>query len=863
MVDIVRPEYGTSWAKSGEKIIPETVKIELGWVQEMMPFQYENWLQNRQDEAISYMLQKGIPEYLPTQEYIANKSVVLHQGAIYMATQTVTGVAPNVQASWKRISSVSNNDGVISVSGGGTGATTAEQARLNLGLGSAALLDASLVVQKDVNGNFTAGTITASLNGVAASAMKLSSSRSITLTGAVTSTAAMFDGSSNITIVTTSVNASNISGQIPLSNLGSVVAKTSEKGSAVLPAGPSSDRDSSPNEGYIRFNTGLKLPEFWNGTAWIAQNGTDLAGMIGTGPAQVSTNTMLDARNVNGAKITGQVPAASLEAAVIKTSPTGSAMLPFGSTGQRDSSPAFGYVRGNSSTSGLEWYNGSKWNTITDSASGEVSSNATRLKAILDLGQKDPYLLIQGDSTGNEDWEFFFLTVQKLCAMYPTHTVYYRTWNPDTKVWDARTLQTGTTSRVLRIYNGSVPGATPSYWQGVNKDYAYDGFQFDMIIVNYGLNVTTSSIIQKSSLASCLYTLRSEQPDAEILVNIQCPDYTNPDMLSRSQMRSDTQRQVIGEFGVASVDVFNKFSELVNGSSVESWYSDKIHPNPAGQLEWSNLLLPRMLRTTSFQKTADFRPTLIPNGNFTRWYAGYPVWWTWSTSNTVFKETSIFETSGFSVKVNGTGANTGLLFVQAGDAIRSMQHMPQIVFAARVRTTGSTHKPGTLWFSTGSSATGDYREYTGDDNGWQGVGSGRWKWVFLVLPREVFLHKDYARFGIMSGQAGESVLIDRVICGGSVMIADSNITDGYSSMYEHSDGTFDVPANSTVNRQIGNEFRPGLQLGASVEVTGPVIPSGVIVQARMIDMITLRISFINTTSASVTIPAGQWQVLVK
>ena len=121
--------------------------------------------------------------------------------------------------------------------------------------------------------------------------------------------------------------------------------------------------------------------------------------------------------------------------------------------------------------------------------------------------QKDPYLLLQGDSTGNEDWEFFFLTVQKLCADYPTHTVYYRTWNTTTLTWEGRTLQTGTSARVLRIYNGSVPGATPAYWQGTLKDYAYDGFQFDMVIVNYGLNVSTDAIIQKSSLSAYLYTL--------------------------------------------------------------------------------------------------------------------------------------------------------------------------------------------------------------------------------------------------------------------------------------------------------------------------------------------------------------------
>lgn len=63
---------------------------------------------------------------------------------------------------------------------GGTTATTAANARTNLGLGSAAVLDASPlsnpneVVQRDGSGNFTAGTITAGLAGTAATSTNTS-----------------------------------------------------------------------------------------------------------------------------------------------------------------------------------------------------------------------------------------------------------------------------------------------------------------------------------------------------------------------------------------------------------------------------------------------------------------------------------------------------------------------------------------------------------------------------------------------------------------------------------------------------------------------------------------------------------------
>ena len=58
------------------------------------------------------------------------------------------------------------------------------------------------IVQRDQNGNFSAGTITANLNGNAATQSKLATQRTITLSGDV-SGSQNFDGSSNITITQT------------------------------------------------------------------------------------------------------------------------------------------------------------------------------------------------------------------------------------------------------------------------------------------------------------------------------------------------------------------------------------------------------------------------------------------------------------------------------------------------------------------------------------------------------------------------------------------------------------------------------------------------------------------------------------
>lgn len=305
MADLIRPNYGSAWATTGEKVAPDAGKFALGWVQEMMPYQYENYLQARQDDAILYLLQKGIAEYSPTQEYIANKSLVLYNSAVYIATQTVTGVLPTVSTSWKRVSTISDNLGIVSVSGGGTGATTAIQARNNLGLGTAATLDSSFVVQKDVNGDFTANVITASLAGNASTSDRWKTARTIQLIGGASSAAASVDGSSNVSISVTSLDATTLTGTVPTNSLVNAVVKTSPTGVAKLPKGTTAQRPSSGTEefGDFRANETTGLLEYWNGAAWVSpsQYAADLvvlkAGSVMTGDLTVPS--------LNGGQLAG------------------------------------------------------------------------------------------------------------------------------------------------------------------------------------------------------------------------------------------------------------------------------------------------------------------------------------------------------------------------------------------------------------------------------------------------------------------------------------------------------------------------------------------------------------------------------
>ena len=59
-------------------------------------------------------------------------------------------------------------------------------------------------------------------------------------------------------------------------------------------------------------------------------------------------------------------------AVVAKTSATGSAVIPTGTTGQQDGSPAAGYLRFNTTDTSFEGYDGSAWGSIGGGATSDA-----------------------------------------------------------------------------------------------------------------------------------------------------------------------------------------------------------------------------------------------------------------------------------------------------------------------------------------------------------------------------------------------------------------------------------------------------------------------------------------------------------
>jgi hypothetical protein len=145
-------------------------------------------------------------------------------------------------------------------------------------------------VNDDIDGRVTKSFVDA-LNVNAATANQLTTARDIQLSGNVTGTAS-FDGSANINITTTVVDNShnhtiaNVTGL--QSALDNKVSLTSSTGSAIIPVGTESERDSSPIAGLFRFNSDTSKFEGYDGTEW-----GEIAGS-GVGGSTISSDTVID-----------------------------------------------------------------------------------------------------------------------------------------------------------------------------------------------------------------------------------------------------------------------------------------------------------------------------------------------------------------------------------------------------------------------------------------------------------------------------------------------------------------------------------------------------------------------------------------
>ncbi|AIW01779.1 tail fiber protein [Pseudomonas phage vB_PaeM_PS24] len=105
MANINKISMNLIWGVSGDITAPGPEKMNKGWEVEVVPRQWLNYLQNRLDTNVAYLLQKGLPEWDSETEYQANTSYVQRNGVVYKASRTNTNSKPGTTAgntNWNR-----------------------------------------------------------------------------------------------------------------------------------------------------------------------------------------------------------------------------------------------------------------------------------------------------------------------------------------------------------------------------------------------------------------------------------------------------------------------------------------------------------------------------------------------------------------------------------------------------------------------------------------------------------------------------------------------------------------------------------------------------------------------------------------
>jgi hypothetical protein len=123
---------------------------------------------------------------------------------------------------------------------------------------------------------------------------------------------------------------------------------------------PSLDNDGNALvTGALYFSTAENVMKVYNGSSWLVAFATGLASSIDFTPVG----------NISSTNVQAAI-AEVYDENVSKTGDTGSAVLPSGTTAQRDGSPLAGYLRWNSTEGAAEVYDGTAWTSVGGAGGG-------------------------------------------------------------------------------------------------------------------------------------------------------------------------------------------------------------------------------------------------------------------------------------------------------------------------------------------------------------------------------------------------------------------------------------------------------------------------------------------------------------
>ena len=389
-MDLIKYDMTDIWAVAGDVVAPDSTKIRAGWGVEVVPRQWWNWFENRQDNNLAYLLQKGIPEWDATTEYIINKSYVQRNGVVYKATATSTNSDPVALTSWvkafvdstpyleaiKALAVTPNTQSYIDGTGVAQNAASSDFGR-QIGNVVDAAAARTLIAAQVAHANLTG---LSSVSGSANNLPYFTGSGNMAVTTFTGFARSLLDDSDAAAMRTTlgvysttesdNTLSSGLSTRQPLAtnltNLAALAITSNTipfyNGSSVLGLTPVTTfgrgflnlTDALAARSYIAADDASNLT---TGTLPLARLPADL-----TGKNAATATALQTSRTIQGVAFNGT---ANITLSVVdKDSATGSATLPAGTTAQRTASPVNGQLRYNSDNNEFEGYINGSWGGI-------------------------------------------------------------------------------------------------------------------------------------------------------------------------------------------------------------------------------------------------------------------------------------------------------------------------------------------------------------------------------------------------------------------------------------------------------------------------------------------------------------------
>jgi len=368
-----------------------------------------------------------------------------------------------------------------------------------------------------------------------------------------------------------------------------------------------------------------------------------------------------------------------------------------------------------------------------------ASAAAARLMAKLSADQADASLVYVGDSTTaiyGTPWTTRI--AQKLAARFPTYTVKIAQWNTNNTPYvdpgdygSWTTLQTGTGTHTLWVYNGGAGGTNCRYPLTRLTNMVITPNP-DLVIIDHGANelAFTSTHVPDDFRAQylCLTeSIRAVVPTAPLLCVSQHVVTTAgaPDSFLVAEMI----RQVCEARGYGYLNMTQVFADL--GAARTDYMQDTAHCNDLGQTLWADTVwdrafvnistVPQPQAPSAF--VAPVGKDVLVNGQFSAFDgANAPTGWL-AANVTLSKDLVNFEgTNGnnYSLKMTSTGAGVAALMQSVNAPTLARLKGKYVTLAARCRAgspaADNTSSRATLQLYDGVSAVaGVYDQWSDGD----------------------------------------------------------------------------------------------------------------------------------------------------